>query len=125
MDEEAVLVRICNECAAELPQDARFCPKCGADTLTGEARSDRAEGEGESVGSMISNFASGAAEEIKRTAEPILKSETGRKVAAGAAIGAVAAVVVPFVSIGVGAVIGAGVAALRQRSDKEDSSDPE
>ena len=44
----------------------------------------------------------------------MLKSETGRKVAAGAAIGAVAAVVVPFVSIGVGAVVGAGVAAFRR-----------
>ena len=117
MDEEAVLVRICNECSAELPEDARFCPNCGADTVTGEARSDRAGPEGESVGTMIADFASGAAEEIKRTAEPILKSETGRKVAAGAAIGAVAAVVVPFVSIGVGAVIGAGVAALRRKSD--------
>jgi|GEM_PF-4711762 len=117
MDEEASLVRICNECSVELPQNARFCPNCGADTLTGEARSERAEGEGESVGTMIADFASGAAEEIKRTAEPILKSETGRKVAAGAAIGAVAAVVVPFVSIGVGAVIGAGVAAMRRRSE--------
>ena len=124
MDEEAVLVRICNECAAELPQDARFCPKCGADTLTGEARSDSNEGEGESVGSMISDFASGAVDEIKRTAEPILKSETGRKVAAGAAIGVVAAVVLPVVSVGVGAVIGAGVAALRRGSDEEQSPEP-
>ncbi|MGZ8997611.1 MAG: hypothetical protein ACXW2T_02025 [Allosphingosinicella sp.] len=85
--------------------------------MTGEPRSDATEPEGETVGAMIADFASGAADEIKRTAEPILKSETGRKVAAGAAIGAVAAVVVPFVSIGVGAVIGAGVAAFRRRAD--------
>ena len=115
MNEETILVRICNECAAELPQDARFCPNCGADAATGEARSETAEGGGESVGEMLADFASGTAEEIRRTTAPILKSETGRKVAAGAAIGAVAAVVVPFVSIGLGAVIGAGVAILRRR----------
>ena len=118
MDEESVLVRICNECAAELPQDARFCPNCGADTVTGEARSETQAGGGESVGEMISDFVGGAADEIKRTAEPILKSETGRKVAAGAAIGAAAAVLLPVVSIGVGAVLGAGVAALRGKSEQ-------
>ena len=42
MDEEATLVRICNECAAEMPEGARFCPNCGADSVTGEARGDPA-----------------------------------------------------------------------------------
>jgi hypothetical protein len=115
-EEEAILVRICNECAAELPQDARFCPSCGADAATGEARGETAEAGGESVGEMLAGFASGTADEIKRTTAPILKSETSRKVAAGAAIGAIAAVAVPFVSVGLGAVIGAGIAALRRRS---------
>jgi hypothetical protein len=68
----------------------------------------------ESVGEMLVGFATGAAEEIRQTAEPVLKSETGKKVAAGAAIGAVAAVAIPFVSIGVGAIVGAGVVALRR-----------
>jgi hypothetical protein len=115
-EEEAVLVRICTECAAELPQDAKFCPNCGAETATGEPRDGPAGAGGESVGEMLAEFASGTAEEIKRTTAPILKSGTSRKVAAGAAIGAVAAVAVPFVSIGLGAVIGAGIAALRNKS---------
>ena len=110
MAEEAKLVRVCNKCAAPLPENASFCPTCGTPARAPEAR--------ESVGEMLVGFASGAAEEIRQTAEPVLKSETGKKVAAGAAIGAVAAVVVPFVSIGVGAVVGAGVAAFRRFSKK-------
>jgi hypothetical protein len=110
MNQEAKLTRVCTKCATALPEGANFCPSCG--TATG------AEGEnGQSVGEMLVSFASGTAEEIKKTTAPILTSETGKKVAAGAAIGAVAAVAVPFVSIGLGAVIGAGVAALRRRSE--------
>jgi hypothetical protein len=109
MNEEAKLTRVCTKCATPLPEGAHFCPACG--TATGD------EGEnGQSVGEMLVGFASGTAEEIKKTTAPILTSETGKKVAAGAAIGAVAAVAVPFVSIGLGAVIGAGIAALRRRS---------
>jgi hypothetical protein len=48
----------------------------------------------------------------------VLKSATGKKVAAGAAIGAVAAVAIPFVSVGVGAIVGAGVAVLRRFAKK-------
>ena len=110
MAEESRLVRLCNKCAAELADDANFCPSCGTAARPAESR--------ESVGEMLVGFASGAAEEIRQTAEPVLKSETGRKVAAGAAIGAVAAVVIPFVSIGVGAVVGAGVAAYRRLGRK-------
>jgi hypothetical protein len=117
VDEETILVRICNACAAELPQDARFCPSCGASVATAEAGGETGEAGEESVADMLSDFASGTAEEIRRATAPLLKSETGRKVAAGAAIGAAAAIVVPFVSVGLGAVIGAGVAALRRQSD--------
>ena len=110
MAEESKLVRICNKCAAALPEDANFCPSCGTQARPADSR--------ESVGEMLVGFASGAAEEIRQTAEPVLKSETGRKVAAGAAIGAVAAVAIPFVSIGVGALVGAGVAAYRRLGRK-------
>jgi hypothetical protein len=116
MDQEAILIRICDECAAELPEDAKFCPSCGASAEAGEARSQTESG-GATVGEMLADFASGTADEIRRTTAPLLKSETGRKVAAGAAIGAAAAVLVPFVSIGLGAVVGAGIAAFRRQSD--------
>jgi hypothetical protein len=109
MTEEAKLVRLCSKCSAELPASANFCPSCGT-AVAGD------EPGRESVGEMLVGFASGTAEEIRQTAEPVLKSETGKKVAAGAAIGAVAAVAIPFVSIGVGAVVGAGVAAFRRFS---------
>ena len=106
MAEGAKLVRLCTKCAAGLPEDANFCPSCGTAARAADTR--------ETVGEMLVGFASGAAEEIRQTAEPVLKSETGKKVAAGAAIGAVAAVAIPFVSIGVGAIVGASVAAYRR-----------
>ena len=111
MPEEARLVRLCGKCSAEVPAGANFCPSCGT-TVTG------AEPGRESVGEMLAGFASDTAEQIRQTAEPVPKSETGRKVAAGAAIGAVAAVAIPFVSIGVGALVGAGYVALRRAAKK-------
>jgi hypothetical protein len=115
MNVEGKLVRVCNKCAAELPDNANFCLSCGASQS--EAAGVETEAvPGESVGEMLAGFASGTAAEIKRTTAPLLKSDTSKKVAAGAAIGAVAAVAIPFVSIGLGAVIGAGVAALRRKS---------
>ena len=110
MSEESNLVRLCSHCSAAMPDGANFCPSCGKTVGETEAR--------ESVGEMLVGFASGAAEEIRQTAEPVLKSETGKKVAAGAAIGAVVAVAIPFVSIGVGALVGAGVAAYRRLGRK-------
>ena len=104
-------MRLCSHCSAEVPDGARFCPACGKAVEPGESR-------GESVGEMLVGFATGAAQEIRQTAEPVLKSETGRKVAAGAAIGAVAAVAIPFVSIGFGALVGAGDVALRRAAKK-------
>ena len=110
MNEEAKLVRLCNGCAAELADGANFCPGCGA-AIQADQSGDP------SMGEMLAGFASGTAEEIKNATRPVLTSPTGRKVAAGAALGAVAAVAVPFVSIGVGALVGAGIAALRRRSE--------
>ena len=104
-------MRLCSHCSAEMPDGARFCPRCGKAAEPGE-------GGRQSVGEMLVGFAAGAADEIRQTAEPVLKSETGKKVAAGAAIGAVAAVAIPFVSIGVGALVGAGYVALRRAAKK-------
>ena len=64
---------------------------------------------------MLVEFATGTAEELRKTGRTVLTSETGTKVAAGAAIGAVAAVAIPFVSMGVGALVGAGIVAFRRR----------
>ena len=108
MNEEAKLIRLCNGCAAELADGAKFCPACG-----GAINADQ-EGN-PTMGQMLAGFASGTAEEIKNATRPVLTSPTGKKVAAGAALGAVAAVAVPFVSIGVGALVGAGIAALRRK----------
>jgi hypothetical protein len=101
---DAKLTRMCGGCSAGLPDGANFCPDCGA--AAGSSQ--------DSMGRMLAGFVSGAVEEIREVSRPVLTSPTGKKVAAGAAIGAVAAVAIPFVSIGVGALVGAGVAALRR-----------
>ncbi len=103
------MVRLCGRCSAEIPADANYCPSCGTAVPRGEAPE-------QSVGEMLVEFATSTADELKQTGRTVLKSDAGKKVAAGAAIGAVAAVAIPFVSIGVGALVGAGVVALRRRS---------
>lgn len=105
MGDEAKLTRMCGSCSTSIPDGANFCPACGTAIQAGG---------GESMGRMLAGFASGTAEEIRKASRPVLTSPTGKKVAAGAALGAVAAVAIPFVSIGVGALVGAGVAALRR-----------
>ena len=111
MAEEVKLVRLCSDCSAEVPEEANFCPACGT-AIAAESGGD------ESMGQMLAGFASGTANEIRNTSRTVLKSETSKKVAAGAAIGAVAAVAIPFVSIGLGAVVGAGVAVIRRFGKK-------
>ncbi len=99
---------ICTRCAATLADSAHFCSACG--TAANPATEDP------TMGQMVAGFVGGTAEEIKRVSAPILTSETSKKVAAGATLGAVAAVAIPFVSIGVGALVGAGFVAWRRQS---------
>ena len=62
----------------------------------------------------LREFAEGAVSEIKSTSRSVLKSDTGKKMAAGAAIGAVAAAALPVIGWGAGAIIGAGFIAYKR-----------
>lgn len=89
------------KCEADLPPGANFCPACGAPATKEEA-------EDISATSAIRQFATGTVEEMKTVGREALKSDIGKKMAAGAALGAVAAAALPFVSAGVGALFGGG-----------------
>jgi hypothetical protein len=56
----------------------------------------------------VKDFVSGTATEAKSTAIDLLKNKDVQKIAAGAALGAVIAPIIPFVSIPVGATLGGG-----------------
>jgi hypothetical protein len=68
----------------------------------------------ESSGALIKDFAAGAAREARETGKAALRSKTGQRMAAGAALGAVAAAAVPFIGWATGAVLGAGIVAYRR-----------
>ena len=90
------------------------CPNCSARSFETD---NYCAGCGRPLGStakIAKDFAVGVAEEIGKTGRTIMKSEGGKKIAAGAALGAVVAAAVPFFTLGTGAVLGAGFAAYRR-----------
>jgi acetyltransferase-like isoleucine patch superfamily enzyme len=62
---------------------------------------------------VAKNFVAGSAKEARVHAKELMKHPAAQKIAGGAALGAGAALIIPFVSIGVGAVVGAGFIAYR------------
>lgn len=64
-------------------------------------------------------FADKAIDEVSRVGKTAFTNENAPKLAAGAAMGAVAAVVIPFVSMPLGALAGLGYVAYRQANKSE------
>lgn len=94
-----------------MAEGTKFCPQCGHSLA---AQAPAKVSNAESTVELVRDFATGATREIKDTGRAALRSELGKKMAAGAAIGAVAAAVIPFIGWGVGAVAGAGLVAYRR-----------
>lgn len=64
-------------------------------------------------------YADKAVEEVSRVGKTAFTNENAPKLAAGAALGAVAAAVVPLVSLPLGALAGLGYVAYRQANKSE------
>lgn len=81
---------------------------------TNESASNEARGaEGLGIDSglrFVTDMLDGAVDQVSK----VLEGENTQKVVSGAAVGALAAIVLPF-SIGVGALLGAGYVAFRNR----------
>lgn len=89
----------CSACGNPLFADAKFCSECGQ--IAGAK-------EPETVKGAVSTFAQGTTEEAKALALDTIKNKDVQKVVAGAALGAVIAPVIPFVTISMGAILGGG-----------------
>lgn len=107
----------CNECAAEISDGMKFCPKCGAKTP--EKLSE------ESFPNQAKHYVGEAAEELweatkdaYHTGKHLADVDSAKKVAGGAALGAAAALVAP-IGIVTGAAIGAGIVAYRHMNKKK------
>jgi predicted amidophosphoribosyltransferase len=90
---------MCGKCEAALPNGAKFCSLCGARQPSEEAQPTK---------TAVREFVTGTAGEVKSTAIDLLKNKDVQKIAAGAALGAAIAPVIPFLSIPVGATLGGG-----------------
>ena len=106
----------CVECNSTLSDQSKFCSECGAkvrESASVETPAETAEAPS-SKAAAVKQYAKDVAEEAGELSKTALKSDPGKKMAAGAAIGAVVAVPVPFVGPAVGAVVGAGIVAFRR-----------
>ena len=99
MIEPSPTPRLCSKCEAAVAVDAKFCPACGSKQNLQDSQPTKA---------AVKEFVSGTAGEVKSTALDLLKNKDSQKIAAGAALGAAIAPVIPFVSIPVGATLGGG-----------------
>ena len=94
MTDNPSLERLCSKCGTANPPSAAFCQSCG----------EALDGRGSTMaGDLIAR------------GRGLLATPTGRTVATGAAIGAVAGVILPFVSLPLGAIVGGAVAYARRR----------
>ena len=96
----------CLKCDTSVWDDAKFCSECGYSLVAAEPPRDTL--------TEVKEFALGTVTEIQKGSREALKSETGKKMAAGAATGAVLATAIPFVGWGTGAFLGAGFIAYKR-----------
>jgi len=85
----------CPGCGAQVHSDYTYCHACG--------RALGARGKAEKV----QGFVDGALRHAQNGTRAVMENATAQKVAGGALLGAGAAVLIPFVTMGVGATLGA------------------
>jgi predicted nucleic acid-binding Zn-ribbon protein len=111
------MTHFCNECDSTYPEGAKFCPECGAKTpeqLAAESFPNQAK---HYVGEAADELW-GATKDAYHTGKHIADVDSAKKIAGGAAIGAIASVIAP-VGLATGALIGAGVVAYRHVNKKK------
>ena len=94
MTDNATLERLCASCGTANPPSASFCQSCGR---------------------ALNNGNSTVFDDLLARGKQALATPSGKNVATGAAIGAVAGVLLPFVSLPLGALVGGAVAYARLR----------
>ena len=105
MSDATKLALMCRGCAAAVPADNLFCGQCGAPV---------ADPDSTSLLDTATQFARGTAIEAGNHVKEAMRSEGGQKIAGGAALGAAAGLMLPILTVGAGAVIGAGIIAYQR-----------
>lgn len=100
----------CNQCEAELAENAKFCSQCGT-AVASQSPAD--------VLRKAKTYACDAADDIIEGGTTLVTSDLGKKMAAGAAVGAIAVAPIPVVGWFAGATIGAGLVAFRQITKRD------
>jgi hypothetical protein len=95
----------CSQCGAEMAEGANFCSQCGSAV---------APTSGADVLRKAKTYACDAADDMIEGGTDLVTSKLGKKMAAGAAVGALVAAPIPIVGWAAGATIGAGLVAFRQ-----------
>jgi hypothetical protein len=108
----------CTKCLETVDGDVRYCSQCGA--LLGS------KDEGDIV-EQAKHYVSQAAQELAETGKEAMETELGKKMAGGAAIGALAGAPLPIIGWFAGALAGAGIVAYRHRNrdNADQDDDPE
>ena len=101
------LTHMCPHCDAALPDGAKYCANCGAFV----------SGDGESTFESAKTFVMNSAAEAEQAARGLMKDENAQKIAGAAAVGAVAAILLP-ISMATGAIIGGGIMAYNRFAKK-------
>ena len=99
----------CQACGHDMESGANFCAKCGA-SVTESATHYRTTADDDL------RAARAFSEDARQRATGTSNSTLGATIAKGAAIGAVAALPIPFVGPITGAIVGAGIAAYTKLS---------
>src|SRR3569623_2491534 len=101
------LTRMCPHCDAALAEGAYYCSICGACVA----------GDGENTFESAKTFVMNSAAEAEAAARDLMKNEAAQKLAGAAAVGAVAAILLPL-SLATGAVLGGGIMAYNRFAKK-------
>jgi hypothetical protein len=99
----------CQACGQDLQSGANFCSNCGA-TITESATHYRTTADDDLRAARV------FAEDARHRATAGSNSTLGASMAKGAAIGAVAALPIPFIGPITGAIVGASIAAYTKLS---------
>lgn len=110
MTGEVVPLDQCGNCEGTIEASAKFCAHCGKRV---KRPSQNTEGE-QNLREAAVEFARGTVVEARNLGAEALRSDVGKKVAAGAALGAVAGAVLPLIGPAIGATLGAGYVAFKR-----------
>ncbi len=99
----------CTNCHAALGESAQFCSTCG--TPVGKVSAI-------DVLRSAKSYVCDAADDMIDAGKDVVGTDLGKKMAAGAAVGALAVAPIPVIGWAAGALVGAGLVAFKHAAKK-------